>query len=598
MQNPPDGTKGYGRIPQHKIEEVRDRVSITDVIRGHVALKRKGRDLWGCCPFHQEKSPSFQVKEAEGYYHCFGCGAHGNAFDFVMQMQGLPFPEAVERLANQAGVIIEREKVNPVLQKKRTDGLSALERATVWFERGLKGEAKDYLFKRGLVAQTLKKFRLGYAPEGWRNLKDSLQQEGFSEAVLKETALVRQGERGGEPYDTFRARLMFPIENMQGKVVAFGGRVFDGSEPKYLNSPQTPFFNKSHLLYGLYHAAPHIRRQQQALLVEGYMDVIALHQAGVQTAVAPMGTAVTEDQIALLWRYYENPTVCLDGDDAGRNAALKLAWRVLPILKPGKTLSFCMLPQKHDPDSFIQEQGVAAFESLLTKKQTLEDVLWLDVCQGLDIHTGAGRAAIEQKIEELTKTLTDPTLKTHWRGAFKDRLWQKIKAKRFKKTYKNVEKNIISDVTAGGVAQTLLAIVLYKPEVLAYIGEAFSQIVYEHPLHVRLQEKLFSLLGGNGVEITSWNAYLSSTGLEDDVKILCRKSGVHKLLEEEKTAGSVDQIAVFWRKLFVDYQRTQRKKNLSASLLKEVGQGITTDLDAWQKFKSAKVKGVVEKSSE
>lgn len=594
--------KTSSRIPQHKIEEVRERTSLADVVRGHVSLKRKGRDLWGCCPFHQEKTPSFQVREREGYFHCFGCGAHGNAIDFVMQMQGLPFPEAVEKLAASAGVIIEREKVNPEEKKRRFDGLEALERATIWFERGLKGAPKDYLLERGLSHGTIETFRLGFAADHWRALKHDLQNEGFSEKTLLDTALIRRSDKGGEPYDTFRNRVMFPIINMQGKPVAFGGRVLDDSEPKYLNSPQTNFFNKCHLLYALYHAAPHIRKEDMAILVEGYMDVIALYEAGVKTAVAPMGTAVTEDQVALLWRYHDTPTVCLDGDAAGQQAATRLAHRVLGTLKAGKGLRFALMPEGHDPDSYVRQHGREKFLRLLQDCRTLEDVLWQDIKGGEKLAgghaSGQGRAAVEKRIDGLARQMKDDTMRKHLTGAMRDRMWQEIKAGRQtgqRKAASQVQwsgTQVSTEHGAGSVQQMLLALVLYQPEILPEVSEEFAQIEYQDATQKHLQEKLFSVLSPQGVETGAWDAYLKKADAQEGVKKLIAKFGLGKLLADmhiSETSG----VAAFWKDIFNDYRRTWRKKSATTALLGEVEGDITTDLEAWRKFKAAKTQGVV-----
>lgn len=590
--------KTSSRIPQHKIEEVRDRTSLADVVRGHVSLKRKGRDLWGCCPFHQEKSPSFQVREREGYYHCFGCGAHGNAIDFVMQMQGLPFPEAVEKLAGAAGVTIEREQVNPEEKKRRYDGLEALERATIWFERGLKGAPRDYFLKRGLSPETIEKFRLGYAPDEWRDLKHGLQSEGFSEKTLLDTALVRRSEKGGEPYDTFRNRVMFPIINMQGKPVAFGGRVLDGSEPKYLNSPQTTFFNKSNLLYALYHAAPHIRKDDMAILVEGYMDVIGLYEAGVKCAVAPMGTAVTEEQVDLLWRYHDTPTICLDGDTAGQQAATRLANRVLGVLKAGKGLKFALMPEGHDPDSYVAAHGREKFLKLMAECRTLEDVLWQDLKQGVTLSSGQGRATVEKRIGEMTKNIKDDTTRKHLFGAMRDRMWDEIKSRRgtgkqTKTTHISWEgAQVKTEHGAGSVQQMLLALVLHEPDILPLISEEFAQLEYTDKTQAHLQGKLFSVLSPQGVEKEKWDAYLLRADALEGVSKLITKFGLGKLLADMGISRN-EEIAALWKNIFNDYRRTWRKKSATSALLGEVEHDITKDLDAWRKFKAAKTQGVI-----
>ena len=599
------GQGGSGLIPRETIDEIRNRVSIAEVVRGHVQLKRKGRDLWGCCPFHNEKSPSFQVRDAEGYYHCFGCGAHGNAFDFVQQIQGLTFPDAVEYLAGKAGVTIRREKANPVKQKQKVDGFGALERATVHFERGLKGEALDYLYNRGLSKETINTFRLGYAPDEWRELKTALTAESYNDKIMLDTGLIRTSDKGGEPYDTFRGRVMFPIQDMQGRPVAFGGRVMDGSEPKYLNSSETPFFKKSNILYGLYHAAPQIRRTEQAIIVEGYMDVIGLYQHGVQTAVAPMGTAITEDQVALLWRYNDAPFVCLDGDSAGRKAASRLAQRVLRVLTTGKGLRFAWMPEGEDPDSFIAAQGTDAFNEVLKNAVTLEDVLWQDLTDGYDLKTGHGRAAVEKAIADTVSQIQDELVRKHMNGALRDRMWQTIRqapqgSQNQKAGQKGFNKNFkkpagptgpTTDRNAGAVEQVLLALVLHNTAVLEGVGEPFARLNFSAGRLQYLQEQLLKFLSPTGVDTSGLEAHLRMAGLESDVLDLKKRTGVEKLLADNNISEK-HELERFWLSLYAETEASRSKKRATAAFLERGGENVANDLDAWQKFKAAKLKGI------
>lgn len=594
---------GGGLIPRETIDEIRNRISIAEVVRPHVQLKRKGRDLWGCCPFHNEKSASFQVRDAEGYYHCFGCGAHGTAFDFVQQIQGLTFPDAVEFLAGKAGVTIHREQVNPVKQKQKVDGFSALERATVFFERGLKGSALDYLYNRGLSKETISTFRLGFAADDWRELKTALHAEGFNDKILLDTGLIRTSEKGGEPYDTFRSRVMFPIQDMQGRSVAFGGRVMDGSEPKYLNSSETAFFKKSNILYGLYHAAPHIRKTSQAILVEGYMDVIGLYQHGVKTAVAPMGTAVTEEQVALLWRYHDTPFVCLDGDGAGRKAASRLAQRVLRVLAIGKGLRFAWMPEGEDPDSFIATQGKPAFDAVLNQAATLEDVLWQDLTEGYDLKTGHGRAAVEKAISDTVSQIQEELVRKHMNGALRDRLWQTIRATPHKQQAgQNFKKSPVpagptTDRQAGAVEQVLLALVLNNPAVLEHVGEPFARMTFHAGYLQYLQETLLKFLSPSGVDTSAFTAHLLRAGLEHDALDLQKRTGVEKLLADNNISTE-QQLARFWFSLYAETEASRSKKRATAAFLEKGAGNVANDLDAWQKFKAAKLKGIVVGESE
>ncbi len=585
-----------GLIPPDIIDEVRNRTSLVDVVRAHVPLRRKGRDFWGCCPFHQEKSPSFQVRDSVGYYHCFGCGAHGTAFDFVQQIQGLSFPDAVEYLASKAGVVIRREKANPVQQKRRLDGLTALESASSWFERNLNGSAKEYFFNRGLDEEIIKTFRLGFAPDDWRGLKSYLQTEGFNEKTILDTGLIRYSDKkSGEAYDTFRNRVIFPIQDMQGRPVAFGGRIMGEGEPKYLNSSETPFFSKSNILYGLYHAAPHIRRSTQAIIVEGYMDVIGLYQHGVKTAVAPMGTAITEQQVALLWKYHEEPLVCLDGDSAGRKAAIRLAQRVLKVLVPGKGLRFAWMPDGEDPDSFIAKQGREAFETLMLGAASLEDVLWDDMTTGHNLATGQGRATVEKAISDLAGQIENEIIRRHMSGAMKDRMWQIIRGG--KKGKQTPKKEIYSHTDAGTTQQMLLALVVYKPSIIERICEPFAKIEFEQPRLKYLQEHIIKFLLPKGVDTSKWHNHLSDAGMQKDVVQLIKRYDIKKLLADKDITTDM-QLEKFWLELYGDYQGLQSRKNATTTLLAQVGGDIATDLGAWQKFKAAKLNGVIVKEKQ
>ena len=319
-------------FPKSFLDEIRNRISMVELVGRRVALKKRGRDHWGCCPFHNEKSPSFKVSEDRDDYHCFGCGAHGSAFDFVMQTEGLSFPEAAERLAEAAGLEVPR--IAPE-QREKADHLSRLadanEAAAKWFQAQLRGsgggEARDYLRQRGLGEDAIEEFRLGYAPDRNDGLKSALLERGFTEKELVEAGLLGQPDDGRSSYDRFRHRLMFPIGDRRNRVIAFGGRALGDARAKYLNSPESPLFDKGRSLYNHAMAREASRAAGTVIVVEGYMDVIALAEAGFRNTVAPLGTAVTEDQIGLLWQMTSEPVLCLDGDAAGLRAARRVLIR-------------------------------------------------------------------------------------------------------------------------------------------------------------------------------------------------------------------------------------------------------------------------------
>lgn len=422
------------RYPPEIIDQVKARLNIVEEVRKVApGLKKKGRFWWANCPFHNEKSPSFHVRE-EGNYYCFGCGAAGDVITFVQETQGGTFNDTIQKLAKQVGVKLpEPERENPEAAAQRTNGFKALERAAVWFARSLSGTAgKDYFNKRSLSEATIETFSLGYAPEGWNNLRDALLAEGFTPDTLKAAGLTSESTKGKGDYDRFRDRVMFPIHDLQNRVVGFGGRILksDKSEeagPKYLNSPETPFFNKSHLLYNLNRVKPLLRQANTPMvLVEGYMDVIALWQAGFKTAVAPLGTSVTEDQLQLLWQQAGDtpPVVCLDGDDAGKGAAIRTAMKALPGLEPGKTLQFVWLPSGEDPDSLVAKDGLGAFKQLLANPTPLETVLWQHLSAAQNLATADGRAQVEGEIGGILAQIKNVIVRRHYGKVLKDKLYQ------------------------------------------------------------------------------------------------------------------------------------------------------------------------------
>ncbi|PHZ84861.1 DNA primase [Paremcibacter congregatus] len=415
------------------LDEIRNRIPVSDIVGRRVKLTRKGREHGGLCPFHNEKTPSFTVNDDKGFYHCFGCGAHGDVIKFISETEGLSFPETVERLAEQAGLALpdyspeDKEKAS---QKKSL--YEVMETAAKWFETQLVSQAgtegRDYFDRRGLTAATIKTFRLGFSPEGRTALKDALlSRDGITEDMMVEAGLlIRPEAEGGDPrpsYDRFRHRVMFPITDRQGRVVAFGGRALNkNAKAKYLNSPETPLFHKGRLLYNLAGARKAAYDEGRVLVAEGYMDVIAMAQAGFTNAVAPLGTAVTEEQVLELWKLAPEPLMCFDGDKAGVRAAYRVAERTLPLLKAGHSLRFVHLPTDEDPDSYLSGQGEAAFRELLEQGRPLVDLLWEMKTQGVDSDTPEQRAGLEQSLSETLGDIKDKTIRGYYDKAFQERL--------------------------------------------------------------------------------------------------------------------------------------------------------------------------------
>ncbi|MGA7749097.1 MAG: DNA primase [Gallionella sp.] len=396
-------------IPKNFIQDLLNRLDIVDVVERYVPLKKAGANFVACCPFHNEKSPSFTVSQTKQFYHCFGCGAHGTAIGFVMEHAGLGYVDAIEELARGVGLEVpnERPAAGDAYQKVAPDLYEVMQTAARYYREQLKlsQRAIDYLKQRGLSGDIAAKFGIGYAPDGWQNLAAAFPD--YQDQTLSETGLVITSE-GEKRYDRFRDRIMFPIINVRGQVIGFGGRVLDKGEPKYLNSPETPLFEKGRELYGLFQAQKAIRAGQQVLVVEGYMDVVALAQHGVEYAVATLGTATTPYHIQKLLRLTDHVVFCFDGDKAGQRAAWRALENALPYLQDGKRISFLFLPVEHDPDSFIREFGKTSFERRAKEAMPLSVYLLREISTDLDLRTQEGRNQLLQRAKPLLTAIVAP----------------------------------------------------------------------------------------------------------------------------------------------------------------------------------------------
>ncbi|TDR81360.1 DNA primase [Paludibacterium purpuratum] len=403
-------------IPQDFVDQLLSRVDIVDVVDRYVPLKKGGQNYLACCPFHKEKSPSFTVSPSKQFYHCFGCGAHGSAIGFVMEYQGLGFVDAVKLLAENVGMTVPQSvrSADPVAeQAARVRRLSLeefLQQAAGYYKKQLKSgpNAVAYCKRRGLSGEIAARYGLGYAPDGWQNLAEIFTD--YQDERLVETGLVILHEEGRR-YDRFRDRLMFPIRNQRGGIIGFGGRVLGQGEPKYLNSPETPLFEKGRELYGLYEARLGIRTHNRVLVVEGYMDVVALAQFGVDYAVATLGTATTGEHVRKLMRHADHVYFCFDGDRAGQKAAWRALENSLPQLQDGKSLHFLFLPEEHDPDSFVREAGREKFETLLQEQSLpLSTYFTRELTARVDMNSPEGRADLIRQAMPLLAQIAAPAL--------------------------------------------------------------------------------------------------------------------------------------------------------------------------------------------
>jgi DNA primase len=406
-----------GRIPQSFIDDLISRADIVEVINARVPLKKKGREYQACCPFHNEKTPSFTVSEVKQFYHCFGCGAHGTAIGFLMEYEHLDFVDAIETLAAEYHLEVPRED-SPWTRDTRDEKqelYDVLESASHLYQSQLRqsDRAIQYLKQRGLSGEIAKRYKLGYAPNEWSYLIDNI---GNINDLEKSGMVIRKS--ADKQYDRFRDRIMFPILDRRGHTIAFGGRIIDDGEPKYLNSPETEIFHKGYELYGFYEARQAVRKLTRIIVVEGYMDVVALAQNGIEYAVASLGTATTKDQIQKLFRSVHQIVFCYDGDNAGRKAAWRALENTLPIIRDGLEASFLFLPEGEDPDSLVRKEGKTAFEQRLDQATPLSEFLFKALTQEINIETMEGKAKLENKAKPLLGKIPE--------SIFKDLMYQRL----------------------------------------------------------------------------------------------------------------------------------------------------------------------------
>ena len=481
------------------LDEIRARLPVSAVVSRRVPLKRAGREWKGLSPFNQEKTPSFTVNDQKGFYHCFSSGKHGDIFGFVMETEGLSFREAVEKLAGDAGLALP----NPDPQFERTAKerlrlYDALEAASRYFEEQLgtrEGrEAMAYAERRGLMQQTIKTFRIGFAPNAKDALKATLTKRGFSEAQLLDAGLLVKPDDGRSAYDRFRNRLTIPIVNARSRIIAFGARALDAAaEPKYLNSPETKLFDKGSTVFNFARSRGPAFDKGELIVVEGYMDVIGLHQAGFQHVVATLGTAFTERQMDQLWQLAPEPIICFDGDRAGEAAAARAINRMLRVLREGHSFRFAFLPQGSDPDDLVRNEGIQTLSRCLAEAKPLIDVLWRRECGSRNLDTPERRAALEERLERLLGTIGNARVKDHYRRDVKSRLfglWREaIKrnaaAAQTSPSSKSGERPIPS---SHGFAITIILALAHHPWLLEHFAEEVAGVEIK-------QRQLAELLG-------------------------------------------------------------------------------------------------------
>ncbi|HHB80542.1 MAG TPA: DNA primase, partial [Aliiroseovarius sp.] len=426
-------------LPPGFLDELRTRTSLSQVVGRKVmwdarkSNQGKG-DMWAPCPFHQEKTASFHVDDRQGYYYCFGCHAKGDAISFVRETENVSFMEAVEILAREVGLPMPAR--DPKAQEKADKSaqlVAVMEQAVQFFRLQLRtaagAGARDYLAGRGLKEAALERWEIGFAPEGWQNLWDHLRGKGVAEELISAAGLAKESQKGGKPYDTFRNRIMFPIRDARGRAIAFGGRAMDPSDnAKYLNSPETLLFDKGRTLFNQAPARVAAGKGAQLVVAEGYMDVIALSEAGFEAALAPLGKAVTEAQLRLMWRIAPEPVVALDGDTAGLRAAMRLIDLALPLLEAGQSLRFALMPAGLDPDDVLRQQGRAAMQALIDGAAPMVDLLWQRETEGKVFDSPERKAALDRDLRNVIKKIADPSIRAHYGQAIKEKRWELFRA--------------------------------------------------------------------------------------------------------------------------------------------------------------------------
>ncbi|MCH2546707.1 MAG: DNA primase [Alphaproteobacteria bacterium] len=580
------------RFSPEFLDRLRSQVTISEIVGRRVALKRRGREYQGLCPFHHEKSPSFTVNDEKGFYHCFGCSAHGDAIRFLTESEGMHYVEAVERLANEVGLPVPQMSQEQVAVAKRFGSLQeVMEAACQWYELQLRTHkvAQDYLKSRGLTGHTAKHFRLGFAPEGRDALKTHLMSHGVNERQLQEVGLIIRPDGGGASYDRFRARVMFPITDRRGKVIAFGGRVIPSlidagrDAPKYLNSPETPLFKKGEVLYAYESARQPAHKANQVLVTEGYMDVIALYQAGFNNAVAPLGTAVTENHLRLLWQLADEPVMCLDGDAAGQRAMQRAGELSLPLLKAGKSLRFLILPKGEDPDTMVRKQGAEAFKTRLDTSLTLSDALWRQQAGDLNKKTSPEkRAAIEHTLMQLCDKIADKTVSNHYRAYFKKLLWperqSKIKAKYdiAASRSSDVERFMLEGEQAiqHQRERDLLRLIMQHPSLLQLgeVEEIIGMFDFTHVDYNRIRQLIMDVLAENPElphDLVTIRA--QEQGLEHPLTALLNTHVPHASGEDAERHA-----LTFWKLLVAEHALTRMQAECR-SMEAEIADNVTED---------------------
>ncbi len=567
-------------FPPDFLEQLRERVSLVDVVSRHVKLQRRGREFVGLSPFKQERTPSFTVVPDKGFFHCFSSGEHGDVIGFLMRLEGLSFPEAVEKLAQAAGLEVPRESPEAAAQARRRRGLlDAVEAAAAFYERQLRlpagRRAMDYLRGRGLDDDTIGRFRLGFAPGDSAALEQALKRSGFEAGTLLEAGLLRLPEGAETPVASLRNRIVFPITDRRGLPIAFGGRAMGDAQPKYLNTPETPVFRKGEVLYGLAEARDAAWRAKEIVVVEGYMDAIALSQAGFAHTVASLGTAFGENQLRALWRIVDEPVLCFDGDEAGRRAARRAAERALPLLAPGKSLRFARLPDERDPDDLVRQDGAAALRAVVERAQTPVDLLWSSEVEAVRPDSPDRRARFSGNLLALVSGVRDQTVRRYYEAEILSRLREHFGVNLRPET---VARRPAPSLPGGGrergeariaglrerQVQGVLAAAVNHPGLAVEFAHEIAELECAASLDRLRQEILRLAADGEGIDAGVWRTHFESVGLTGAVgSVLCE--AVYSLAPFARPNAPAEEARKGMEQVFAAYRSAAIEREVAAT---------------------------------
>ena len=619
------------RFSNSFMDEVRDRVNISDVIGRRVTWDKKKSnapkgDYWACCPFHGEKSPSFHCEDRKGRYHCFGCGVSGDHFRFLTDLDGMSFPEAVQQVADMAGIAMPQPDPQAERrERERTTLQDVMEMATLFFQDQLQtaagAKARAYLRDRGLTGRTIETFRLGYAPESRNALKEHLASKGVPKDQMEACGLVVH-ENVPVSYDRFRDRIMFPILSSREKVIAFGGRAMAADAlAKYLNSNETELFHKGNVLYNFARARRATQASGTVIAVEGYMDVIALHQAGIENAVAPLGTALTENQLELLWKMTQQPVLCFDGDGAGIRAASRAADLALPHIKPGRSVSFALLPDGKDPDDLVRHEGRAPFDRILSEAKPLSAMIWSRETASVSFDTPEKRAELQNRLQQIVAVIGDESVRRFYQQDMRDRLNSFFQPQFQRNTGQNGNfnrggasgRNGVANgrnsqrgpVGRGGVAassisdrlsqsvmvkghqttpalrESVLAITIVNhPQLLLEEYDEIAAIDYENRELQRLWSHVLTYAAENGAELSrdALVARLEAQGFDTLLKVMDQQirntrlwTATHKAAQEDARESYTQALSLHKRTKALRWQRVELEREIAEAT--ETGDG-------------------------